>query len=402
MKKKVIAFMMILSLLLFPGCWSRREVEDLAIVTAIGIDRMVLEGKERSKISVLVARPSQLGGQQTKASAETNADWLVSEVGDTLYDAMRKIYRRSPRNIRIYHNELVIIGENSARAGVQDVFDYLQRHKDIRLRTWMFVSRGDAGETMNAMPEFENMLSQEISEILLRSIPGTSETLAVDLKRFSDSLVTPGWDAVLPVVRVIEPGEAAGSKREQKEAGKTIMLEGLGLFRNNRLAGFMSPEEVTGFLYIIGETQRGAITLEHKSANRSKSQIAVLISRASSEIKPVFQEGRLVMEIKIEAEADVAEVQGDTAVGSPEVIKELNREFGQKIKSIAEGSLETAQKKLKADIFGFGKKVHQKYPDYWKEVERDWYEIYPEVPVIVKADAKIRRTSVIADPFQIR
>ncbi|MBU7005946.1 Ger(x)C family spore germination protein [Phosphitispora fastidiosa] len=402
MKKKLIAFVMILNLLLIPGCWSRREVEDLAIVTAIGIDRMVLEGKEKDKISVLVARPSQLGGQQTKASAETNADWLVSEVGDTLYDAMRKIHRRSPRNMRIYHNELVIISENSARDGVEDVFDYLQRHKDIRLRTWMFVCRGEAGEAMKVLPEFENMLSEEISEILVKSTPGVSETLAVDLRKFSDALVTPGWDAVLPVIRVIESGEAAGSKREEKEAGQTIMLEGLAIFHNNRLAGFMSPEEVTGFLYIIGETQRGAITLEHKSGNGSPSQIALLISRASSKLKPVFQEGRLVMEINIKAEADVVEVQGDAAVGSPEVIKELNREFGQKVKSIAEGSLETAQKKFKTDIFGFGKKVHQKYPDYWKEVEQDWYEIYPEVPVTVKVDAKIRRTSVIADPFQIR
>ncbi len=402
MKKKVIAFILVLSVSLCPGCWSRREVEDLAIVTAIGIDRMILDGKEKSKLSVLVARPSQLGGQQAKATAETNADWLVSEVGDTLYEAMRKIYRRSPRNLRIYHNEMVIIGEDSARAGVQDILDYLQRHKDIRLRTWMFVSRGDAGDAMKVLPEFENMLSEEISEILVKSTPAISDTLAVDLRRFSDALVTPGWDAVLPVIRTINPREATGRKREEKEAGQTIVLEGLALFRKNRLAGFMAPEEVTGFLYIIGETQRGAITLEHKSGNGSPSQIAVLISQASSEIKPVFKEGRLEMEIKIDAEGDVVEVQGDTAVGSPDVIKEMNREFSQKVKSIAEKSLETAQKKFKSDVFGFGKIVHQKYPDYWREVEQDWYEIYPEMPVTVKVDAKIRRTSIIADPFQIR
>ncbi len=402
MKKEIIAVILVLSVLLFPGCWSRREVEDLAIVTAIGIDRMVLGGQEKPKLTVLVARPSQLGGQQANTSAETNADWLVSEVGDTLYDAERKLYRRSPRILRIYHNEMVIIGEDSARNGVQDVFDFLQRHKDIRLRTWMFVSRGDASETMKVMPELENMLSQEISEILVKSMPGTSETLAVDLRRFSEALVTPGWDAVLPVIRTIEPREPKGTKRGEKEAGQTIMLDGLALFHNNRLAGLMPPEEVTGFLYIIGKTQSGTVVLEHKTESGSISRITVLMSRASGEIKPVFREGSLEMEIKIDAEADVVEVQGDAAVGSPDVIRDLNREFSQKVKSIAEKSLDTAQKKYKTDIFGFGKTVHQKYPDYWREIEQEWSEIYPEVPVTVKVDAKIRRTSVIADPFQIR
>lgn len=38
-RKRVLAVLMLLSVIVMPGCWDKRELTDLAIISAIGIDR---------------------------------------------------------------------------------------------------------------------------------------------------------------------------------------------------------------------------------------------------------------------------------------------------------------------------------------------------------------------------
>ncbi|WP_418790727.1 Ger(x)C family spore germination protein [Phosphitispora sp. TUW77] len=411
MKKKVIALILVFNMFFYSGCWSRSEIEDLALVTAIGIDEMILNGEEMPKMSLLIIRPSQLGVQSASVSKDVNPEWLVSDVGSTLYDAMRKIYDRSPRNLKFYHNQMIIIGEKSARSGLDDVFDFFQRQKDIRPQTWIFICRGEAAEVMKSLPEFESTLSKEVSEMITNSITNTSDTFPVDLLRLSKRILVPGWDSVLPVIRIISPREVKGSKREEKEADKTVMLEGVGVFQKGRLVGFMGVEETTGFLYLADRIQRSIITFKHKAESGREFNISAIISNSSSKTTPVFKDGRLMIEVEIKANADIVEVQSKVDIGDsqqdlplskPETIKHLNSDLNQKIKLMAQKSLDIAQKKYKADIYAFGRIVHQKYPDYWKKVERDWYEIYPEMPINIKVDARIRSTSGIADPFELK
>lgn len=38
-RKRVLTVLMLLSVIVLPGCWDKRELTDLAIISAIGIDR---------------------------------------------------------------------------------------------------------------------------------------------------------------------------------------------------------------------------------------------------------------------------------------------------------------------------------------------------------------------------
>ncbi len=38
-RKCLLAVLMLLSVIVLPGCWDKRELTDLAIISAIGIDR---------------------------------------------------------------------------------------------------------------------------------------------------------------------------------------------------------------------------------------------------------------------------------------------------------------------------------------------------------------------------
>lgn len=403
---RIISIILIISLLpvLLAGCWSRREIEDLAIISAMAIDQVNLNGREKFRVSIQVIRPGQLGGGQRRGGGGGNKapNWLISGVGETIFDAIRNFGARSPRSMVLYHNEVIIIGERTARQGIGDVLDFLSRHKDIRLRTWVVVVKGEAMDVLKSGPDLESLLSEEISELLTRTAPRVSKGAAVDLREFTEAMVTPGIDAVAGKVEVIRSTETAGEDpvNKQGEPAKSPKVEGLAAFRGAKLAGWLDGNETRGYLYIIGRAGSGIIPV--KAGKGEAQEISFLMTRSQSEIVPRIERGRVTINVKIKAEGDLVEDGSPLPVAKPEILARINRDVAREIHNMAMAALQKAQKEYKADIFGFGDKVHKVEPEFWHRVKDKWDDIYPEVEVKVQVTAKIRRTGMIAEPYEIR
>uniref|UniRef100_UPI00403E98A2 Ger(x)C family spore germination C-terminal domain-containing protein n=1 Tax=Paenibacillus sp. FSL M7-0896 TaxID=2921610 RepID=UPI00403E98A2 len=57
------------------------------------------------------------------------------------------------------------------------------------------------------------------------------------------------------------------------------------------------------------------------------------------------------------------------------------------------------QKEYGADIFGFGKKFHQKYPVYWRKWHDVWNEKFSEMEVDVNVHYEIKGRGRIVSPI---
>lgn len=78
------------------------------------------------------------------------------------------------------------------------------------------------------------------------------------------------------------------------------------------------------------------------------------------------------------------------------------REVSREIKKSVEDTIRLNQQEYQADIFGFGQRLYQKFPQVWKAIEKDWDDIYPTVEVSVKVSAMIRRTGMIGATPKIK
>ncbi|NLC06503.1 MAG: hypothetical protein GX755_00810, partial [Syntrophomonadaceae bacterium] len=107
----------ILFCLLLSGCWNRREVQELNVSTAIGIDYEVIEGKPQYTLSVLTMKSSQqniiggFGSSQSKAQTSR----VVTVQGETVYDAIRNYSMRSSRMLFLGQTLVIVLGEETAR-----------------------------------------------------------------------------------------------------------------------------------------------------------------------------------------------------------------------------------------------------------------------------------------------
>lgn len=404
--KRVMVLLVVLALLATQsGCWSRKEIEDLAIGTALGIDRVEVGGRPKWRVAIQIVRPGEMGagGGQRGGGGQGKPVLLASSLGDTLEDAIINMKTRSPRQLFLAHANLIVLGERVAREGAHEVVDIILRERDLRLRVWVLVTKGEALDILRAEPELEKLPSEEMMGLITNTQPKVSKAFVVDVKDFINQLAAPGRDAVASKVQVFTPmeerptggGEPQAPRGMEKEVKPAVRLTGAAVFRGDRLAGWMGDRETKGYLYVINEAEGGIIPV--RIHGHQEKDISFMMTRSKSKITPEVRDGRIAFSVEIKAEGDLGEHQETLQIAKPGTIKSLEKDVTQEIKKMVEESIRMAQQDFGADIFGFGERLHKKYPKVWKEIEKDWRDIYPAVEVTVSVEAKIRRTGMIGD-----
>lgn len=404
--RKILIFITLIFIFMSTvGCWSRTEVEELAIVTAIGIDDVIYEGKQKLRFSILIVKPEEMG-DSTGGKGEGAPAWFGFAQGDTLFEAVENFSTTSSKTLFGGHVSSIILGEKTAQKGVGNVIDFVQRHKSHRLRNWVLVAEGSAREALGIHPELQTLPSEELQGLLGLNATRTSKSYAVDLKTFLVDLAVPGKEAVLPLLEIRKVGseiehpgeEAAGDKAKHKNAS----LKGLAVFKGDKMVGKLRDVETRGFLWVIGKAKGGIIIAS--DPHQEEPHVAIKMTRASSKIKPEVVDGKLIITVKIEAEGDLGEYGEAKGTTKPEDIARIEKSYADVIKNEAERAIDKCQKVYNSDIFGFGAIVHRKQLKYWKEykLEEKWGEMFSDVPITVEVEAEIRRTGMIGDSLKIK
>ena len=138
-------------------------MENLAIVSAVGVDRVRIEERSLWKLTFEVFLPRSFGADtgQQGGGITAPASWIVSSVGETLEDARVNFNTRTPRRILLAHSNVIVIGEETARTNsLHEIADFFIRSKDVRLRNWFLVTEGTAEDMLTAGWELEQDLAR--------------------------------------------------------------------------------------------------------------------------------------------------------------------------------------------------------------------------------------------------
>jgi len=127
--------------LIFPfllsGCYNYRELNDIAITSAIGVsknnDNYVLT------IQVINTLKVEERGEQPQFI-------IYKQEGKSLQEAFRKVVLESPKRLFVNHNLLLIIDENLAKEGIEDILDIFARDTEFRKQFLVVVSRNTNDE----------------------------------------------------------------------------------------------------------------------------------------------------------------------------------------------------------------------------------------------------------------
>ena len=386
MKRKFIMLgILILVLTVNTGCWSRRELNELAIEVAMGFDK----SGDKYRITSQVVDPGEVAAKEGGTGRTPVITYQAT--ADTPFEARRKMTTMSPRKIYSAHIRMVVIGEELARDGIRNFLDFLSRDHEHRADFFIVVAKGTSAENvLKILTPLEKIPANELFDSLKTSERAWAPTSGVTLHDLISDLVSKGKHPVLTGLKVKGSQEIGESKENIEEMDTPTQLQytGLGVFKKDKLVGWLNEAESKGYNYIMDNVKS---TVGHIRCPKGGKAVLEVI-RSKADMKGKVKNGKPEADVEIRIEANVGEVEcKNLDLTQTNTIYEMEARSAEKIKEFAEKTIKKAQKKYKADIFGFGEAIRRADPKFWKQIEKNWDQEFPDLPVNVKVDFKIRR-----------
>jgi len=390
---KRILILLIVVVPLLAGCWSRHEVNDVAIVLGVALDK-AKDRKLRLALQIAIPKASGGGTASNQGSEATKSTLVVSAEGATIMEAYRIIQEKVPREIFFAHGRVIIVGEKLARDGVSSSLDFFSRHRQAHLRNYILFTEGEAIDILQADPQFESALAEEI-----REKEKTGVGVSTRVREFWDRMLTEGEE---PVAAQVSNSSLAASRNERKGSGaskRVPAIIGAAIFRGDQLVGWLNDKETRGILWIRNELESGVLAVPIPK-EKGGGRIVANIWKASAKMKPIFRNDKLKIKLETYGEVEIFENASRLDLSNPTVLNALQSMFEKDVTARIQLTLDKAQKKLKSDIFGFGQAVYRANPKKWETYyKQKWNTIFPDIEVEIDPHITVQGTGFTTKPI---
>lgn len=355
-------------IMVLSGCWSSRELDELAVVMGIGIDK----SGDHLECCTQVIVPQNVGsGEEGGAHGEKPYTNFITE-GKELSTCISKVSDTTGKYVFMSHNLIAVLDEDAASDGIYKYLDYLMRDNQLRLSVCLFVTDKSPEEVFNAeAPLFEipSINLSKISEGFPESLSGQNVTVL----DFINNMMCKKKGSLVPFITLVD--------------GK-IKVCGSAVFNGDKMTGRLDEEDLKGVLWIIGDLKGGDIVLDINN-----NTLSLRIGRIKSKTFPVLDKNGEIY-IKAEIRGDLYLVSDDAnminTIGMDAVVEKLNQSVEKEILT----SL-SKTKKMGVDIYGFGDMIYRKNPAVWRAIENTWENRFKEIRVDISADFSIIETGSI-------
>ncbi|MFH5186001.1 Ger(x)C family spore germination protein [Paenibacillus sp. TAB 01] len=380
-------------LLCLTGCWNRRELNEMSIASAFGIDKV----GDHYEVSVQLINGDEVA---TNKGGGTQRMPVVTQQlagGDTIFESVRQLTTITPRKIYSSHIQMLVLGETLAKEGIAKVLDALSRDHEMRTDFYIVVAKNaKAADVLKILTPLEKIPSHKMFSSLESAEKAWGGATTVDLHQLIYDLVSKGKDPVLTMAEVIGDPQTGQSHSNLNSVHPPVNIEynGLGVFNRDRLVGWLNQNESKGYNYIVGNIKSTIVNV----ACPQGGELGLELIRTSKKLKGNVVNGKPEVSVRIKVEGNVGEAECTLDLSRKESIQLLEKEAEEQIKATILSAVKKA-KKYKSDIFGFGDAIHRAEPRFWKQVEDQWEEQFVELPVQVTVEMNIRRTGSVVESF---
>ncbi|MFC4078402.1 Ger(x)C family spore germination protein [Salinithrix halophila] len=379
-----------LLLLTATGCWDRRELNTLGIAIGIGIDKV----GTRYRVTAQIVSPEAVTGQRAQIGPLATT---YQAMGDTVFEALRKITTKSPRKIYVAHIRVLILSETLAKEGIRNVLDFFFRDPEVRPDFYVLIAKkNSARDLLSQFTRVEKIPASKMFFSLETSEKSWAPTKGVKLDQLLSEMMTKGKAPVLAGVEI----------RGEEETGETeanlntitppslVVIELMGVLNKDRLVGWLNQEESKGYNYIRNNITN---TVGHLPCPQG-GKVVIEVKGIQSKIKGEIRKGKPKLTVEIKGEGNVGEVACNIDLSKKQTLYELEKRTEQRIKKMAEMSIKKAQG-YRSDIFGFGEAIYRSDPNVWKKLKKNWDREFVKLKPDVKVDFKIRQTGSAGNSF---
>lgn len=392
MKRKywILFFIILICTPLLTSCWSSRQLNELAIATAIGIDKQ----GDKYLVSVQLIVPG--GVSNVKGTTSGTPVTTIRASGDTIFEAIRRMTKNTPRRVYMSHLRIIIFGEELAKEeGLLNALDFFSRDHEYRTDFFLGIAKDNkAYKLLDIATPIEKIPANRIFAMLQNAQDAYGSSRAINIDTFLGKSTQEGLSGILPGMVLIGKYEE-GTKKENIESirlDSKVSMEGIAVFVKDKLVGWLDEQESIGLNFIHGEIKNTIITFPFK-----EKMISTELIRTKGKVKAIINDKGPTIKIEISAEGNIADAPIIEDVNNEKTINQIEEKVDKEIKQTVENTVRKLQFDIKSDAIGFGDAINKQDPKLWGHLKSNWNETFKTIPYDVNVKVKIRRLGTISN-----
>ncbi|WP_219837931.1 Ger(x)C family spore germination protein [Paenibacillus sp. R14(2021)] len=384
------------AVILLTGCWNNREITELAIITAIGIDRA--DDPSQYVLSFQVVNPTEISSVSGGPAGLETTTTVYTSKGSSIFEAIRSASKKVPRQLFFSHVRLVVLGEEVAREGINEVFDFFERSHETRMTANMLIARnGKAQDIISAVVPLEPIQANAAIGEMKRTTKVWSHNLDWQIDDIIRDLISPGKNPTLNGIRIQgdQSMETKKSNLETTRPAATMEISGIGLFKNEKLVRWIDGNKARGLVRLNNQMNS---TITMLDCEERKNGVSIETLRSKTKITVKLVSGKPHFRVHVVEEGVISEMTCKLPIDRPDTIGMLQAKWNQSIKDEMRAIVEETQKR-QMDSIGFGLVLSRKYPKAWNTLKVDWDRKYASAVVDYSVDSAILRTGMRSTTF---
>ena len=367
---------LLLAAAMLSGCIPHTELDEKAIILAIGIDY----DNEEYSVSFQHYSPTGLGGQALVDNSQSNV-LTASGKGKDVYEALEDASVKCGRELMLGVTQIIIIGEDAAKDSVAEVIDFsksfFQCHPDMLVA----VAEGKAEDYMQVKFS-EGIVSTQKLKYLLHNAENRGMIMLPAALDLFIALQTEQQSACLPRLKLIEDG-----KSDASEDGKSIEISGGVLIKDGKTQDNTDMDIMKGLQLMDGCANETTVTFDHEG-----NMISVGLIGIKRDVVPVFKDGKLIFQVKLTSGGRYFTAPSDGFNEENNRITE--QECAAKLTEIMQGAAENTVLKYGADPINLERTVRHHDYKLWKQLKDSWEEVLKDCEFRFDIDINIDRLSL--------
>lgn len=376
--KKV--FLIFSCLIFLVGCWDYKNMDEINIVSGIAIDKNPENNNYDLTIEVIDIYSMSEGSQQKCIYIKCS--------GMTIFQALNDCEKKIYNNLYYGGMRAIIISEEIAqKEGILNIIESFLRKEDIRETISITISQEEtASDILTAKGIDSNNISYKIDKLVEENEKSAIVSNHSTLYDTFNSIVNEKKEVYLPAFHLTKYDNDG-------EEEDVIELNGLALFKKDKLIGYLDQKETLYFNIMGSNNVTGSISLYSNDPEIESLSFEIYDCRNNKKI--TFENGKLNVKVDIKVQMKISEIIGEFDEISVETIDSMKEETALFIENRIYDVLSKVQKEHKVDSFGFQDHFYKKHYYIWKTIDQDWEQILQDANIDINVDVKITGSGFI-------
>ena len=379
MKYKILVVLILLTMI--TGCYDYHELKQLAITSGIGIDK----GEEKNyKVTAQVLNTKK---SSKEASSSEIPEFIIYESeADTIQEALRLIILESSKRIYANHIQMMVIGDELAHEGIEDILDVFFRNADSRKQFQVIVAKNTTAKNiLSVITPIEAISAEKINETLKTDNRYLGINEQITFEELVSNYLDETKEIVLPTVTIkgnIDEG-ISQDNIENTIPNTTLVNDSMAIFKEDKLIKYLSKDNSILLNLIRGKVKNTLLTYKCDNEKNIVVEIFNTKQKLNTKINP------LTVQIDIKADASINEITCNIDLEDEENIKNIREKIEQQLNNEIETFIKKTLKEEKVDPFLIENNLYKNHNKYYNQNKKDILKKIEDIDIKVKSNINI-------------